>query len=166
MVAVNTWYQRRGVTLHWRQIWWRSGRPGGVHVLSPVWFFLQVILGLLCESIHVARILGLFESKHWDRVAQFWINKKKNITLDNIISRAGYRFDFSDTGAKTILLERYRFLNGAWTDTFSLLLLSLKQSAWIYFVVLAVKVSENVLWVSAFAPFFRMTWAFNIWQFF
>jgi len=27
--------------------------------------------------------------------------------------RVGYRFDFSDTGAKTILLKRYRFLNGA-----------------------------------------------------
>jgi len=33
-------------------------------------------------------------------------------------SRVGYRFDFSDTGAKTILLKRYRFLNGAWTDIF------------------------------------------------
>jgi len=28
-------------------------------------------------------------------------------------TRVGYRLDFSDTGAKTILLKRYRFLNGA-----------------------------------------------------
>jgi len=33
-------------------------------------------------------------------------------------TRVGYRFDFSDTGAKTILLKWYWFLNGAWTDTF------------------------------------------------
>jgi len=30
-----------------------------------------------------------------------------------LMSRVGYRLDFSDTGANTILLKRYRFLNGA-----------------------------------------------------
>jgi len=29
------------------------------------------------------------------------------------MGRVGYRLDFSETGAKTILLKRYRFLNGA-----------------------------------------------------
>jgi len=33
-------------------------------------------------------------------------------------TRVGYRLDVYDTGAKTILLNRYRFLNGARTDTF------------------------------------------------
>jgi len=29
------------------------------------------------------------------------------------LARVGYRLDLYDTGAKTILLKRYRFLNGA-----------------------------------------------------
>jgi len=35
-----------------------------------------------------------------------------------VLTRVGYRLDLYDTGAKTILLKRYRFLNGARTDTF------------------------------------------------
>jgi len=32
--------------------------------------------------------------------------------------RVGYRLDSYDSGAKAILLKRFRFLNGARTDTF------------------------------------------------
>jgi len=35
-----------------------------------------------------------------------------------VICRVEYRLDLYDSGAKTILLKRFRFLNGARTDTF------------------------------------------------
>jgi len=53
---------------------------------------------------------GWFNQPHLDpvRPIRFW----------GWVSRVGYRLDLYDTGAKTILLKWYWFLNGARTDTF------------------------------------------------
>jgi len=46
----------------------------------------------------------------------------------SVVNRVGYRLDLYDSGAKLILLKRFRFLNGARTDTF----FKIKSKKYIY----------------------------------
>jgi len=60
---------------------------------------------------------NLFETSDLSRETPIWRDIQYATTV-RIVIRVGYRLDLYDTGAKTILLKRFRFLNGARTNTF------------------------------------------------